>query len=330
MLDEMAKRQGAISMEQQEYAGDGTDWRASIRNAWNRIGPHVRRTPVIQPADKHLGSELTLWLKLEHLQHTGSFKARGAFNAILGAAPRPECVVAVSGGNHGAAVAFAATRIGIPAIVFAPKLAGEVKIARMRSFGAQVEIREDIGVAFADAAQMCRMTGALFVHPFDQPATIEGQGTVAMEFEEQLPGLDTLLVAVGGGGLIAGIAAWYQGSARIVAVETEGTATLATSLKEGPDARIIPSGIAASALGAQHIGKIAFDLCRRHVHDAVIVSDADLLDAQRRLWSSLRIIGEPGGVTALAALTSGAYVPEADERVGVLICGANADPGWFL
>jgi len=317
-------------MKQHNNVEVDAEWRGAIRNAWSRIGPHVRQTPVILPADKHLGPEEALWLKLEHLQHTGSFKARGAFNAILGAARRPESVVAVSGGNHGAAVAFAAARIGIPAIVFAPKLAGEVKIARMRSFGAQVEIREDIGIAFADAEEMCRTTGALFVHPFDQPATIEGQGTIGMEFEEQLPGLDTLLVAVGGGGLIGGIAAWYQGKVRIVAVETAGTATLATSLKDGPHARIVPSGIAASALGAQHIGTIAFDLCRRYVHDALVVSDQDLVEAQRRLWSSLRIVGEPGGVTALAALTSGAYVPAAGERVGVLICGANADPGWFL
>jgi threonine dehydratase len=317
-------------MEPDNSAGADADWRGAILNAWSRIGPHVRRTPVIAPSDPALGPVQGLWLKLEQLQHTGSFKARGAFNAILGAAERPARVVAVSGGNHGAAVAYAAASVGIPCTVFAPQLAGEVKIARMRSFGAQVEIRPDIGVAFADAGEICRATGALFIHPFDQAATIAGQGTIGIEFEEQLPDLDTLLIAVGGGGLIAGIAAWYQGRIRIIAVESEGTATLATSLREGPHSRIVPSGIAASALGAPHIGAIAFDLASRHVDKAIVVSDEDIVEAQRRLWSSLRVIGEPGGVTALAAFTSGAYVPAQGERVGVLICGANADPGWFL
>jgi threonine dehydratase len=317
-------------MTRDENAGADAHWRVAIVDAWSRIGPHVRRTPVIAPSDSVLGPVQGLWLKLEQLQHTGSFKARGAFNAILGAAERPARVVAVSGGNHGAAVAYAAASIGIPSTVFAPQLAGEVKIARMRSFGAQVEVRRDIGIAFADAEAMCKATGALFIHPFDQAATVAGQGTIGMEFEEQLPDLDTLLIAVGGDVLIAGIAAWYQGRIRIIAVESEGTATLATSLRDGPQARIVPSGIAASALGAQHIGAIAFDLARRHVEKAVVVSDGDIIEAQRRLWSSLRVIGEPGGVTALAALTSGAYVPMSGERVGVLICGANADPGWFL
>jgi threonine dehydratase len=306
------------------------EWRSSIEAASRRIAPHIRKTPVIAAMDRRLCPSGSLVLKLEHLQFTGSFKARGAFNSILSAPAGLDRVVAVSGGNHGAAVAFAAANTGLSCTVFAPELAGHVKLARMRALGADVEVCSDIGTAFARAEHFCRQSDALFVHPYDQLATIEGQGTVGLEWETQSPDLDTLLVAVGGGGLIAGIAAWYQGRGRIVAVESVGTATLATGLREGRDRRIDPSGIAASALGAQQVGAIAFDLARRFVDRAIVVSDDDIIEAQRRLWESLRLVAEPGGVTALAALTSGAYRPSEGERVGVMVCGANADPNWFV
>jgi threonine dehydratase len=306
------------------------EWRHSIEAASGRIAAHVRKTPVIEPKDRRLCPGGSLVLKLEQLQFTGSFKARGAFNSILSAPAGLDRVVAVSGGNHGAAVAFAAANTGLSCTVFAPELAGHVKLARMRALGADVEVCSDIGTAFARAETFCRQTDALFVHPYDQLATIEGQGTVGSEWETQSADLDTLLVAVGGGGLIAGIAAWFQGRVRIVAVESTGTATLAIGLRKGRDTRIEPFGIAASALGAQQVGAIAFDLASRFVDRALVVSDDDIIEAQRRLWESLRLVAEPGGVTALAALTSGAYRPSEAERVGVLVCGANADPNWFV
>lgn len=301
-----------------------------IRTAHARIAPHIRRTPVIE-VEAGTFCDAPVGLKLEHLQHTGSFKVRGAFNSILAGKPGKAGVVAMSGGNHGAAVAYAATMLGTHATVFAPAYAGDVKIDRMRKFGAEVVVMDapvsEVIAAFEDRAAK---TGALAVHPYDAPLTLAGQGTLGQEIEEQLPDIDTLCVSVGGGGLIGGIATWYGDRIRVLAVETEGTAAYAAYLRDGPGATITPGGIAANALGAASIGALPQAALVKADVQSVVVSDAVVIEAQRRLWDRLRLVGEPGAATALAAVTSGAYLPEKGERIGVLVCGGNAAPDWFL
>lgn len=303
---------------------------AGIAAAAARLEAHLRRTPVLALEAGALGRDPPVILKLEHLQHTGSFKVRGALNTMLSADPLPGAgVVAASGGNHGAAVAWAAARLGVKATIFVPRvLADEVKLARMRGLGAEVILAEgtvsEVMAAFAAHAEA---TGALPVHPFDGPATLEGQGTLGREIEESAPDLDALLVSVGGGGLIGGIAAWYGGRTRVIAVETEGTASYAASRDAGAPVEITPSGIAASALGAPRLGPMADGILRAHDVDSLVVSDDDVIRAARQLWEATRLVVEPGAATALAAVTSGAV---SAGRVGVLLCGANAAPGWFL
>ncbi len=302
-----------------------------IRAAAARIAPHLRATPVLRLEAGALCDGYPVALKLEHHQHTGSFKVRGGLNAILSGKVGPAGVVAFSGGNHGAAVAYAATRLGHKSKVFAPAFAGPLKIARMRGFGAEVEVMDtpvnDILAAFlAYAAE----TGALPVHPYDDALVLAGQGTVAQEIERDLPDLDTIFVSVGGGGLVGGVAAWYGRRIKIVAVETCGTATYASALRDGIGSAITPSGVAASALGASSMGVLPFALLAQSNVRSVLVEDADVIAAQARLWDSARIVGEPGAATALAALTSGAYKPAPGERLGVLVCGGNAGPGWFI
>jgi threonine dehydratase len=290
----------------------------------------VRRTPIVSADDAALCQTGQLVLKLEHLQHTGSFKPRGVFNSILSGDVPAAGVAAVSGGNHGAAIGYAAGKLGVGARVFVPSFADATKVDRIRGYGTDVQIAETMAAAFEECAAYCRDTGALFIHPWDQERTIEGQGTIGVELEEQEPRLDTLLVAVGGAGLIAGIATWFEGRVRLIGVESEGTASLAAALRAGRPSKIVPAGIAASALGAPEVGALGFEVAQRYVETVLTVSDADIREAQVRLWSSLRLIAEPGGVTALAALTSGRYVPRQQERVGVLICGGNAELGWFV
>ncbi len=305
--------------------------RDAIRAAYDRIRPHIRRTPVLELEPGALGNEHPVTLKLEHTQITGSFKVRGAFNNLLDAALPKAGAVAISGGNHGAAVAYAAAKLGVKSTVFVPgMIANEVKMARMRGFGAEVIVAPgSVDQAFRAYDDFAMKTGALPVHPYTTPETLSGQGTVALELEEQAADLDTLLVSVGGGGLIGGIAAWYGGRVKVVAVETEGTATLDKTLKGALPEDFAVSGISASGLGASSIGALPLQIIREHVAQNLVVSDDDVIAAQRRLWSAARIVCEPGGVTALAALTSGAYVPQDGERVAVLLCGGNADPGWF-
>ncbi len=305
--------------------------RDAIRAAYDRIRPHIRRTPVLELEPGALGNEHPVTLKLEHTQITGSFKVRGAFNNLLDAALPKAGAVAISGGNHGAAVAYAAAKLGVKSTVFVPgMIANEVKMARMRGFGAEVIVAPgSVDQAFWAYDDFTMKTGALPVHPYATPETLSGQGTVALELEEQAADLDTLLVSVGGGGLIGGIAAWYGGRVKVVAVETEGTATLDKTLKGALPEDFAVSGISASGLGASSIGALPLLIIREHVAQNLVVSDDDVIEAQRRLWSAARIVCEPGGVTALAALTSGAYVPQDGERVAVLLCGGNADPGWF-
>ena len=300
------------------------DWTTEIAAAAARIAPHVQRTPVMDSA--------VLWdhpvaLKLEHLQHTGSFKARGAFNTLL-SLPVPEAgVVAASGGNHGAAVAYAASRLGHPARIFVPELAGPAKIALIDRCGGDLTVVPgDYSNALEAARQLEAETGALQIHAYDAPATVAGQGTLLREWEEQGLEADTLLIAVGGGGLIAGALAWSRGARRIVAVEPDTAPTLHAALEAGHPVDVAVSGVAANALGARRIGDICLGLAQDHLAASVRVSDAAILEAQRTLWHSHRLLLEPAGATALAALRSGAYVPAPGERVAVLLCGANPAP----
>lgn len=265
--------------------------------------------------------------KLEHLQHTGSFKVRGAFNSLLSAPVPAAGVVAASGGNHGAAVAYAARALGHPAKVFVPEFAGPAKIGLIRRSGADLTIVEGVyDNALAAARAYEAETGAMQVHAYDAPATVAGQGTLFAEWEAQGLEADTVLVAVGGGGLIGGALGWFAGRRHVVAVEPENARTMHAALAHGPDTVVEVSGVAANALGSKTIGRIGYDLARTHGVTSVLVSDADILAAQALLWRELRQWVEPGGATALAALLSGAYRPQAGERVAVLVCGANPAP----
>lgn len=295
-----------------------------IRAAHGVIQPYIRRTPIVQVDAADLGvSAAPLVLKLELLQHAGSFKARGAFTSLLTRKIPSAGVVAASGGNHGAAVAYAAMKLKIPAKIFVPSIASPAKIQQIIDYGAQLVIG---GERYADAlaaseAWVCE-SGALPIHAFDQRETMLGQGTVGLELEDQSR-ITTLMVAVGGGGLIAGLAAWYGGRIKIVAVEPVKAPTLARALEAGCPVDAEAGGIAAESLAPRRVGELVFPIIRRYVDTSVLVSDEAILDAQRLLWTTLRVVAEPGGAAALAALTSGQYVPSSDERVGVLICGGN-------
>lgn len=302
--------------------------------ARTRIASHVRRTPVITLAAGELGVTGPTLLKLELMQHSGSFKARGAFNAILAARERADLpgagVIAASGGNHGLALAHAARQLGIHAEVFVPELAGAVKLDRIRALGAEVSV---VGAQYADAYAACRtrseVTGALFVHAYDHPDVVAGQGTLALELLDQVPGLDTIIVAVGGGGLSAGIVAALAGRAKVVAVEPENIPTLHAALAAGQPVDVDVSGVAADSLGARRIGDIAYDVLSVSPGErvsSVLVSDAAIVAARQLLWDELRLAAEFGGAAALAALTTGAYVPADGERVVVVVCGGNTDP----
>jgi threonine dehydratase len=311
---------------------------ADVEAAATRIAPHVRVTPTIDAEVAGVGASF----KLECLQVSGTFKARGAVARLLGAraaahaagrAP-PTRVVAASGGNHGIAVALAARALGVAADVFVPRDAPAAKLARLRALGATVHAQGD-GYAGALAASrgFAHEHGALESHAYDQLDTLAGQGTLAREWLRQQPGLDALLIAVGGGGLIGGIAAWLEALAgqgepvpRLVAVETEGCPTLHAALAAGRIVEVEPRGLAADALGARRVGEIMFPLARRRIARAVLVSDDAVRFAQAALWRDLRLALEPGGATAFAALAAGAYRPAPGERVGVLLCGANVDP----
>ena len=265
-------------------------------------------------------------LKLEFLQHTGSFKPRGAFANLLTRSAPEAGVVAASGGNHGVAVAYAAMRLGIRATIFVPTVASPAKLERIRGYGAELVVG---GERYADALTASEAfaahTGALPVHAYDQPETLLGQGSVGLEIEADVPDIDTLLVAVGGGGLIGGIAAWYAGRIRIVAVEPELAPTLHDALAAGQPVDAPAGGIAADSLAPRRVGALMFPIAQRFVERAVLVSDEAIRDAQQRLWSALRIVAEPGGAAAVAALISGRYRPAPGERVAVLLCGANTD-----
>jgi threonine dehydratase len=289
------------------------------------IRPYIRRTPVIEVEGRDLGLDGTpLVLKLELLQHAGSFKARGAFTNLLTRKVPQAGVVAASGGNHGAAVAFAAMRLGIPATIFVPTVSAPAKMERIRACGARLVVT---GERYADALlaseQFVAESGAMPVHAYEQVETLLGQGTLGLELEAQAPGLDTLLVAVGGGGLIGGIAGWYGGRIKIVGVEPEAAPTLAMALEAGRPVDAPAGGIAADSLAPRQVGQLMFPLAQAFVDRVVLVPDEAIVAAQSALWETLRVAAEPGGAAALAALLSKRYVPRAGERVGVLVCGGN-------
>jgi threonine dehydratase len=302
--------------------------RAGIAAAHRTIQPYIRRTPVLQvdSADFRLPAGTPLTFKLELLQHTGSFKPRGAFTNLLQRHVPAAGVVAASGGNHGAAVAYAAMRLGIPARIFVPTVASATKVQLIRECGADVVVG---GERYADALQASERwvesTGAMPVHAYDQPETMLGQGTVGAELEEQAPTLDTLLVAVGGGGLLGGIAAWYAGgrSIRLIAVEPETAPTLTTAMAAGRPVDAQAGGIAADSLAPRRVGELMFPLAQRHVEQVLLVPDEAILAAQEELWRVLRIVAEPGGAAAFASLLAGRYRPAPGERVGIVVCGGN-------
>jgi threonine dehydratase len=307
---------------------------SEIRSAHARIRSHIRRTPILEAASPVAGAP-PLSIKLECLQATGSFKARGAFhNLLTRSAPAAGCATA-SGGNHGAAVAFAAQKLGIKARIFVPEIATPAKVAKIKAYGAEIIIG---GGSYAEAQMRCDQyvaeSGALAIHPYDALETIAGQGSLTLEWEEDLERLglrmlDTVLIAVGGGGLIAGAAAWFAGRVKVVGVEPDGSRALHAALEANAPVDVAVKSIAADSLGARRVGELNFRIARKFVSDVVLVADKAIVAAQRQLWADLSVIAEPGGAAAFAAIASGAYRPGRDERVGVLVCGANADLATF-
>jgi threonine dehydratase len=299
--------------------------RARIAEIETLIRPLIRRTPVLEidAADFGLDS-FRIVLKLEELQHSGSFKTRGAFANLLTRKIPQAGVVAASGGNHGAAVAYAARKLGVRAKIFVPGISSPAKIQRIRDYGADLVVGgERYADALAASETRAEQSGALPIHAYDQAETMLGQGTLGMEIEAQAPGLDALLVAVGGGGLIAGIAAWYGGAIRVIGVEPEASPTLAKALEAGRPVDAPAGGIAADSLAPRRVGELVFPIAQRFVERVVLVSDEAIRGAQQALWESARIVAEPGGAAAFAALISRRYRPGRGERVGVLVSGGN-------
>ena len=289
------------------------------------IRPHVRRTPILEAAgaDFRLDS-ISLIFKLEFLQHAGSFKARGAFANLLTREIPKAGVVAASGGNHGVAVAYAAGKLGVPAKIFVPSVASPEKIERIRRSGANLVITGDrYADALAASETWTAQSGAVPIHAYDQIETLFGQGTVGLELQQQCPDLDTLLVSVGGGGLLGGIAAWYSGKVKLIGVEPEGAPTLANALSAGRPVDCPAGGIAADSLAPKRVGELMFPIAQKYVQKVILVKDDEIARAQQALWSVLRIVTEPGGAAAFAALLARHYQPAPGERVGILLCGAN-------
>ncbi len=301
--------------------------RQDIEAAAARIAGRVRQTPVLALPGSALGVGGALELKLELLQASGSFKARGAMNALMAAPLPPAGVIAASGGNHGAAVAWAAESLGAPAEIFVPEITGQAKLDRIAAYGARV-FRG--GATYDEARTACEArateTGARGVHAYDQPETLAGQGTLAREWEAQSPGLTHVLVATGGGGLIGGMAAWYESRVQVISVEPEGCPALHDALAAGRPVPAPVGGMAADSLGARQVGALMFPIAAKHVAAAVLVPDTAIAEARRRLWEACRLVAEPGGATALAALIAGRWTPPPGARVGVLVCGGNTDP----
>ena len=291
--------------------------REAIAKTASLIAPYVRRTPILDLDG--------IALKLELLQHAGSFKTRGAFANLLQRDVPAAGVVAASGGNHGAAVAYAAMRLGVPATIFVPSISSPMKIERIRRYGAQLVVGgERYADALAASEEWIAGAGAMAVHAFDHPQTLAGQGTVGMEIAEQMSGVDTVLVAVGGGGLAGGIAAWFAGSARVVAVEPEGAPTLKMAIEAGKPVDAPTGSIAADSLAPRRVGELMFPIAQRCIERVVLVSDDAIRGAQQALWYGANVIAEPGGAAAYAALLCGAYEPSPGERVCVVVSGGNS------
>ena len=297
-----------------------------IRRASDLVAPHVRRTPVM---DVEIGGR-PVTLKLELLQHTGSFKVRGAFHSVLSAPERPEDLVSASGGNHGMAVAHVGQALGLATSIFVPITAPEVKVRAIAALGAEVtQVGSTYAEAMAASLEAAVRPGALALHAYDSWGTVTGQATLGVEIGEQLPDVDTVVVAVGGGGLCAGVTRGLAGArpeASVVAVEPEECPTLHLALEQGGPVDVQVGGVAASALGASRLGKIAFATVQEHPTTSLLVTDEEIIEARRWLWRAARVAAEPGGATAVAALLSGRYVPRDGERVCVIVCGGNADP----
>jgi threonine dehydratase len=308
-----------------ELLSTGDPGSGRISRAYELIRPHIRETPVIEVDASDFGLPArVLALKLELLQHGGSFKTRGAFTHLLTRKVPAIGVVAASGGNHGVAVAFAAQKLGVPARIFVPSVSSQAKQDRIRRLGAELVVAGDrYADALAASRQWIESTGALEIHAYDQLETLTGQGTVGLEMERQCPQLDTLLVAVGGGGLIGGIAAWFRGRIKLVSVEPEAAPTLAKAIAAGRPVDAEAGGVAADSLAPRRVGELMFPLAQSFVSETILVEDDAIRDAQKALWQHLCIAAEPGGAAAFAALLSRRYLPTPGERVGVLVCGGN-------
>ena len=300
----------------------------TIRQAAQRVAGHVRQTPLLRLPGAALGVDCAeLWLKLEHLQRGGSFKARGMFNRMLSQPIPAAGVVVASGGNAGIAVAIAAQTLGVRCEVFLPQLSPAAKREKLAALGAHVQVG---GAAYADAYAACLQrqadTGALLMHAYDQTEVVAGAGTLAAEVEAQAGLPERVLVSVGGGGLIAGIAAWFGGRTRVEALEPVGSPTLHAARAAGAPVDVAVGGLAADALGARRIGSIAWPLCQRFVVAAHLVPDAAITAAQQTLWRELRLAVEPAAALPLAALLAGVVLTQPHERVLLVLCGANFDP----
>lgn len=300
---------------------------SDIARVHDIIRPHVRQTPVLHANGSDLGLEpFRLTLKLEYLQHTGSFKSRGAFTNMLTRPVPPTGVVAASGGNHGVAVAYAAMRRGVRAKIFVPTVSSAAKVERIRSYGAEVVVTGDrYADALAASEQFVEASQAMPIHAFDQVETMLGQGTVARELADQVPDADTVMVAVGGGGLIGGMAVWYAGGrrTRLVGVEPVAAPTLTAALKAGMPVDAPAGGIAADSLAPRRVGQLMFPIAQQHIDRVLLVQDENIVRAQELLWDIFRMAVEPGGAAALAALLCRQYEPAIDEHVAVVLCGAN-------
>ena len=297
----------------------------AIERCERLIRPYIRRTPVMTFDRSELGLPAgPLTLKLELMQHSGAFKARGAFANLLTREIPKAGVVAASGGNHGAAVAYAAMRLNKPASIFVPSVSSPAKIARIRDYGADLHVGGNLyAEALAASEVWAQQTGAMPVHAFDQNETIMGQGTLALELEQQAPDIDTVLVSVGGGGLVAGIAAWYAGRIKVIGVEPTTAPTLTKALEAGRPVDAEAGGLAADSLAPRRIGELVFPIAQKYAPHTVLVTDEAIAEAQKTLWRALRVVAEPGGACAFSAITSGAYRPAAGERVAVIISGGN-------
>jgi len=296
-----------------------------VRTAATLIRPYIRRTPVVEIAAEDFGLKgAPVTFKLEFMQYTGAFKARGGFANLLMREGTKAGVVAASGGNHGAAVAYAGMKLGIPAHIFVPSISSPAKIDKIKSYGADIHVG---GATYADALEASRTfaaeRGLVQIHAYDARETLLGQGSIAVEWAEQSPDLDTWIVAVGGGGLIGGMAAFAAGKPRIIGVEPVTAPTLTAALAAGKPVDVDVSGVAADSLGARLLGSLTLPLAQKYVDSVKLVTDAEIVAAQKRLWDVLRVVVEPGAATPMAALLSGKYVPATGERVGVLLCGAN-------